>query len=371
MSNEKLDILAGQADAAAARQDLPFAAQLLAELTRLDARNSAAWKKLAAVQRALGRHADALKAIGSALSIEPRDPLSLLMKAGLLEAAGEEAEEPYRAALTFIDDHNAAPPVLRARLDHARRYVDAARLSRLGRLEAIAAVETDRLRCTVTERARVTAFARSIADAVSPVFAELARQPYHDPALFGGLVDMARAHASYTADYLRLMADDAGAAAPYVDHPSDVPLDQWVDLNRSREWSAVHLWRGGVVVERNAERCPATVAAFAQLPTPSIGGRSPNLMFSILAPHTHIPPHVGVTNARLVVHIPLIIPADCSLTVGGERREWQLGKAFVFDDTVEHEAVNDSEDTRVVLIGDVWHPGLTSNERIVLHALMA
>ena len=371
MSNDDLQILAGRADAAAARRDLPEAATLLATLAARDPRDAANWKKLAAIRRALGQDADAMVAIGHALAIEPRDPLSLLMKAGLVEAAGGDAEEPYRAALSLIDDPDAAPPVLRARLAHARLYCDSAHRTRIDRLSGIAAAESDRLHVTGTERSRIDLFVQGIADALSPVLPMLARHPYHDPARFAGLTTAARCHADYTADYLRLMAADDRAAAPYVDHPSDVPIDQWADLNGSRQWSAAHLWRGGTVVHRNADRCPVTVAAFAQLPVPAIGARSPNLMFSILAPHTRIPPHVGVTNVRLVVHIPLIIPEHCSLTVGGERRSWHPGTAIVFDDTIEHEAANDSDDTRVVLIGDVWHPDLTANERTVLHALMA
>ena len=371
MANDELQVLAGQADAAAARRNLPEAARLLTALTTLDPRDAATWKKLAAIRRALGEDAGAMTAIGQALAIEPRDPLSLLMKAGLIEANGDDAEEPYRAALSFIDDPDAAPSALRARLVHARHYCDTAHRSRVERLSRIAATETDRLRCTPAERVRIDSFVRGIADAVSPVLPMLSRHPYHDPATFAGLVDAARRHEAYTADYLRLMAQDEAAAAPYVDHPTDVPLDQWVDLNRSRQWSAAHLWRGGAVVHRNADRCPTTVAAFAALPTPSIGGRSPNLMFSILASHTHIPPHVGVTNVRLVVHVALIIPDRCSLTVGGERRGWVPGEAIVFDDTIEHEAVNDSDETRIVLIGDLWHPDLSINERAVLHALMA
>ena len=369
--SDDLHILAGQADAAAARRDLPRAAALLAELAIRDPRDAATWKKLAAIRRALGQEADAMAAVGHALSIEPRDPLSLLMKAGLVESNGDDAEEPYRAALSFIDDPAAAPPALRARLDHARRYCDAAHHMRVDRLSRIAAAQADDIGCTTTERSRIDAFVQGIADAVSPVLPMLSRHPYHDPATFAGLVEAAQRHEAYTADYLRLMADEDGAAAPYVDHPTDVPLDQWVDLNRSRQWSAAHLWRGGGIVHRNADRCPTTMSAFAALPTPSIGGRSPNLMFSILAPHTHIPPHVGVTNVRLVVHVALIVPDHCSLTVGGERRGWVLGQAIVFDDTIEHEATNDSDDTRIVLIGDLWHPDLTANERTVLHALMA
>lgn len=125
------------------------------------------------------------------------------------------------------------------------------------------------------------------------------------------------------------------------------------------------------MAEAVARRCPETVAAFATLPVPDMPGRAPNLMFSILAPRTRIPRHVGVLNARLVVHIPLLIPPDCAMIVGEETRAWVPGEALVFDNTLEHEARNDSDEVRVVLICDAWHPDLSPNERIVLRALLA
>ena len=94
-----------------------------------------------------------------------------------------------------------------------------------------------------------------------------------------------------------------------------------------------------------------------------IPGRGPTAFFSILEPHTKIPPHTGITNARLTVHLPLIVPPGCRFRVGGETREWRAGSAWVFDDTIEHEAWNDSDAARAILIFDVWNPQLTLLER--------
>ena len=94
-------------------------------------------------------------------------------------------------------------------------------------------------------------------------------------------------------------------------------------------------------------------------------------MFSILEPRTRIPPHVGSNNCRLVVHLPLIIPPGCGFRVGAETRDWEPGKAFVFDDTIEHEAWNDSDDWRAVLILDIWNPLLTLAEREMVKAVTA
>ena len=101
------------------------------------------------------------------------------------------------------------------------------------------------------------------------------------------------------------------------------------------------------------------MALLGELHQPVIAGASPNAMFSLLAPRTLIPPHVGINNARLVCHLPLIVPEGCWFRVGAERRDWKPGEAFVFDDTIEHEASNPSDELRVVFIFDIWHPDLT------------
>ena len=70
-----------------------------------------------------------------------------------------------------------------------------------------------------------------------------------------------------------------------------------------------------------------------------------------------------MTNVRSIVHLPLIVPGDCGFRVGGETREWTIGEAFAFDDTIEHEAWNRSDQDRAVLIIDTWNPHLSEHER--------
>jgi aspartyl/asparaginyl beta-hydroxylase (cupin superfamily) len=150
---------------------------------------------------------------------------------------------------------------------------------------------------------------------------------------------------------------------PYIQYPEHVPLAQWRELNQNLDWTAIHLLQNGRRVEANARHCPQTMDAIARLPQPQVPGASPNAMFSLLAPKTRIPPHTGVANTRLVCHLPLIVPPGCGFRVGGTTREWKVGEAFVFDDTIEHEAWNDSDELRVVLIVDLWPPALSANER--------
>jgi aspartyl/asparaginyl beta-hydroxylase (cupin superfamily) len=106
------------------------------------------------------------------------------------------------------------------------------------------------------------------------------------------------------------------------------------------------------------------MAALEQVPAPYVAGQTPCALFSKLAPGASIPPHHGVFTTRLICHLPLIVPENCgALRVGNYQREWREGEAFVFDDSVEHEAWNHSAQPRVVLLFDVWRPELTEEER--------
>jgi aspartate beta-hydroxylase len=128
-------------------------------------------------------------------------------------------------------------------------------------------------------------------------------------------------------------------------------------------WNGFYFWRHGERRDENHALCPRTSEALEALPLVRIRGNAPEVMFSVLTPGTHILPHRGVTNTRAVCHLPLVVPEECALVVGGEARAWREGEAVVFDDTYEHEAWNRGSRTRVVLIIDVWHPHLSAAER--------
>jgi aspartate beta-hydroxylase len=167
-------------------------------------------------------------------------------------------------------------------------------------------------------------------------------------------------------EFEHVLGEDQATLEPYIAYPDGVPLDQWRELNRSRKWSVYYLWRDGRPVEANLARCPRTAELLRAMPMHDVAGHAPTAFFSILDAGAHIPPHTGVTNSRVIVHLPLVLPGACRFRVGSQMREWRLGEAWVFDDTIEHEAWNDSTAPRAILIFDIWNPFLTAAERTVI-----
>jgi len=153
------------------------------------------------------------------------------------------------------------------------------------------------------------------------------------------------------------------AFLPYVEANSDRPTFDAHGMEGNADWGALYLWQNGEPVLENQEACPITTEAISSLPLVFSGRRCPNVLFSRLKAGASIPPHNGMINTRLIGHLPLVIPGRCGFRVGSEVREWVLGEPFLFDDTVEHEAWNKSDQDRVILIFEVWRPELTKIEK--------
>jgi aspartyl/asparaginyl beta-hydroxylase (cupin superfamily) len=331
------------------------------------------WLNLAGACRALGDLPGAFAALEGALRIDPRSFLALLMKASLIERqhGPREAGVAYGVALTQAPALEGLDPATRRALEHARAvhadYQDGLRRQLLD------SVSDSRGLARSAESRRIETFIEHLAGTrrifhqkpTSFFYPGLPSIEFYPREDFPWLTAVEAATAAIRAELLAVMADETLAPrfGPYVDYPAGLPLDQWAELNQSPRWSAFFLFKDGEPVPGNADRCPATRAALAQAPQPSVIRRSPAAMFSVLQPRTRIPPHTGVSNTRLVVHLPLILPGDCRFRVGNETRPWRMGEAWVFDDTIEHEAWNDSDRPRTILIFDIWSPFLSQVER--------
>jgi hypothetical protein len=134
----------------------------------------------------------------------------------------------------------------------------------------------------------------------------------------------------------------------------------------SLDWTALDLFREGECQADILPLFPKTHAALSRVPLYGLSELPYEIFFSVLKPGQHINPHYGLSNHSLTVHLPLIVPENCWLTVNGKKHGWKEGEALLFDDTFLHEAVNNSADVRVVLIFSVWHPDLSQGEQEAL-----
>ena len=195
-------------------------------------------------------------------------------------------------------------------------------------------------------------------------FPGLPQRQFYERSEFPWIAEVENAVPAMQAE-LRAVLADGQDFAPYVEANSDRPRAANPLIN-DPSWGAFYFWRNGEKVEANASRCPATTAALELAPMPRIDKRSPIALWSLLKPGTHIQPHHGLLNTRLICHIPLIVPDDCAIRVGNETRAWRTGEALIFDDSFEHEAWNNSADTRVILLFEIWRPEISAEEQAAL-----
>ena len=367
--------LQDEADAAAAAGNFSRALSLLEHAIEDGEPSAELWLKVTAMRRAAGDAAGALRAVESALALAPLDFSALLSRALLLERLGDpRAGEAFSRAVAQVPPDDRIPAAMAKAVDHARRKTAEHQAAVEAQLAAaipptLSPAERQRAERFVSNASRRTRhFHQEPTDFHYPGLPEI---EFHDRELFPDLDGLDAATATIRREFDALIAAEAAEMVPYIEYPDHVPVGQWRELNKNRDWTAIHLLQNGRRVESNARHCPETLAAIARLPQPQVPGASPNAMFSLLAPRTRIPPHTGVANTRLVCHLPLIVPPNCGFRVGATTREWKVGESFVFDDTIEHEAWNDSDELRVVLIVDLWPPALGPSERAAVAAVIS
>jgi aspartyl/asparaginyl beta-hydroxylase (cupin superfamily) len=337
----------------------------------------ALWLNLAAVLRALGRREEELKSLERALAIDPMHLVALLQKAAVLELMGRprSAAAIYTHALQTLPGGAKLPAPIEAHVAHARKCVadNSAKLAALidARLAVMPSSDGSNSERKRFERCLDRVLGRRRIYTPEPtfmLFPYLMNFEYFPREYFPWLEALEAATDGIREELVSVLASDEDGIEPYVAYDEGLPLNQWKELNHSRRWGAYFLWNQGRREEAHLARCPRTAAVLETLPQVDVVGRGPTAFFSLLDARTSIPPHTGVTNTRLTVHLPLVVPAGCRFRVGGETREWRVGTGWVFDDTIEHEAWNDSDLPRAILIFDVWNPQLTPLERDLVRA---
>lgn len=191
---------------------------------------------------------------------------------------------------------------------------------------------------------------------------------FYDPSRFGWAAATETAATDILAELRAAESLGQNEFTPYLVSDASRPRTDFHGLHDNPAWSTLQLWDKGRPAAI-ARHFPATLAAIEATDVPRISVRAPNILFSKLAAGARIPPHHGVLNARLICHLPLIVPSGCGFRVGGETREWEQGKLLIFDDTIEHEAWNDGLNDRVIVIFDVWHPDLDDRERVAISTM--
>lgn len=331
------------------------------------------WINLATACRMLADDRGERDALLHALDIDRRHFIAQLRMAELHERTGatREAAIGWSAVVQLAAMIDQPPRLVSDALARGRAFLashnaalDSALQTALGhKVSALGSAARRFMACVDYSFGRRAIYTNQCAGTHFPF---LPADEFFDRDLFPWLPAVEARTAAIRAEALAMMADGGAAIRPYVKMDKGIPDNKWTALDGSLDWSACFLWEYGVRNDAVCDLCPETAAALDLAPQNRVVGKAPSAFFSILKPGAHIPAHTGVTNTRAIIHLPLVVPDGCRFRVGGETRVWREGAALAFDDTIEHEAWNDSDKPRIVLIFDVWNPHLTTDEQDLL-----
>lgn len=353
------------------------AAQWIERAAAAEPGSAPIWFNLFQALDSAGELVRGLASLDRALTLDPNYLPATLMKADVLERLGRASESLalYRAILASRPGTDGLPePALRAfergqdrvKADDDRRA--AALEGPLAELQAAwPGADFDRARAYLEQRTggrRVY-----VQQPVNGHFPYLPALEFFPRDRFPWLAELELATDEIRRELINVMESGAAGFEPYVAFDPTLPANQWAELNHSPRWSAWFFWKDGERQSENCARCPATTALIESFPLLDLPGKGPTAMFSILEPHTRIPPHTGSSNVRTTIHLALVVPPRCGFRVGSETRALEVGKAWAFDDTIEHEAWNDSDQPRAILILDAWNPLLTEPERAAVRII--
>jgi aspartate beta-hydroxylase len=375
--NETLDVRQTVAAGFAAlrRSDPQAALDAFSRAAATRQADASVWYGMALVQRAIGTRTEEGAALERALEIDPRHLPSLIGRGDWYVRGGDQraATAFYQSALRLGARQPNLPPEVRSELqrvegecqrfvrDYEKHVVDA--VGRTGLTGPANPRFGHALELLLGKRQIYQQQPKYF------YFPELPQIQFYERQQFPWAAALER-HTAAIRDELQALLAAGGGVEPYVQRPSDRPVSNHHGLMNNLDWSAAYLIRSGTVEQQNAARCPQTMAALREVPLCRMDGLTPSVLFSLLRPGAHIPPHNGYTNVRLICHLPLIVPGNCSLRVGNETRSWRPGELMIFDDSIEHEAWNSSKDLRAILLFDIWRPEVTADERTLVTALL-
>ena len=372
-ANADPDLQAGVA--ALQRRDFAGARAAFERATLAPEAHIFAYLGLAMALRWLGDDRALEAACDAALEREPRNVRALLMKADLYaRTKGRTAAAPlYSAALAFTPPDATLPADLQADLKRAEETL-------AGYADAYHALLVEGLtEAGFGAKATSGRFAHALSILAGksrvylqePVYFYLPGLPnieFYPREAFPWFEALEARTDAVRGDLLGVLEDD-GAFVPYIEGDPNRPHAHYGALQGDPSWSAYYIHKFGAPVADAMARCPNVVEAMAEIPLASAPNRMPSVLFSLLKPGARIPPHHGLVNTRLICHLPLIVPEGCAFRVGSQTRPWREGEAWAFDDSIEHEAWNDSGETRVILLFDIRRPELSDEENALLSTM--
>lgn len=313
-------------------------------------------RKLLADFRARPRDARLALHAGAALEEEdcPEEAVAIW-------SLGDDVEPQMRR----VKDNPSAPEILRrlsARADAAiRRHFTRLHENAISALENETGADLERVRCAIWPMTHDGAFAfrEKLQRPVIFYMPDLPAAPVTPNDLLPWAETLEAAWKDIRKEYEAALEADI-AMTPYV--PAPAREKKWARLRGNLDWSSIHLFKDATETA-NAGRFPRTRQTLREVDLVRIDQIPLEAFFSRLRPGAHIPPHFGLTNTRLTVHLPLIVPDDCAIRVGSVTHHWREGEIVAFDDSYDHEAWNNSASDRVVLIFEAHHPDLSAEER--------
>lgn len=365
------------------RGQVPRAQQLLESAIQANPNHPLSHHYLGRVHDASGNADGSVVAHGTAIKLAPGMFIIRLHYALALERVGRREE----AALQYFRASNDAQaqgrwlnaettaPALRPMVEHAVRMVRQTRKASFARL-----LEPLRQKFGADSLDRIEGALRIYFREETPVYPDPRQQPtffyvpglppsaYLDRALFPWIEQLEAQTFPIRQELLQLLPSPAGRERVFTTEA--IEKENLRGLQSPPSWNGYYFYRHGERRADNCSACPVTASTLEILPLSHVREHGPEVLFSVFTAGTHLLPHRGVTNTRLVGHLPLMVPPDCALKVGGEVHEWREGRAVIFDDTYEHEAWNRSDRTRVVLIFDIWNPHLTEAERAAIEMIV-
>ena len=383
-SPNDVEILNAVAIGSLRRADSNRSITLLERALRLQPRDPVSHYHLGRARAAAGNLGGAAESYGTAARLQPDFHVARLHFAATLDELGESERAPiqYLRALQDAQRHghwlnpDTTPRGLQSLVTRGVLVVRAAGRAMCERLmEPVRAKYGADSLTRVDEAVRyylLEAQAQYPDPRQQPTFfyvPGLPASPYLERSLFPWIDALEAQTGAVRAELERLLPNAQGRERVFGSDALE--SENLRGSGAAPSWNGYYLYRYGVRREDNCRACPDTAAALAAVPLCHIRGHAPEALFSVFTAGTHLLPHRGVTNSRLVAHLPLMVPPDCALRVGGEIHAWQEGRVVVFDDTYEHEAWNRSAEIRVVMIFDIWNPHLTEAEQAAIGELVA